>query len=471
MNNQSSVLLQNSKQSTNYGQIDHTKNLSFLSRYDFFKKVDKLLSYGVSSSVFLTRIVQQPEMLSTYGYLTMELVIDDILTWMSKCAKNTFKGKHVDIVRLDKGVFAVLVAGHVDERKTHEFSKLLSAGTICCSNSSKSESIIVNFSLGFCKYPDKNISNLDELLQRAEGALAKHEIVSCCNAIAGGKFAFGYDELFDAISKDQLELWYQPQVNLVSSEIVGFEGLVRWRHPLYGIIYPLDFLRWFDSCGLTCDLNEWVANTGFKKCRDFIDEGKNLKLALNFDAGMLEDGRTLEAINCAKERYNVPPQLIELEITETMSIQKGDARHLALQKLRSLGYQIAIDDFGAGTSNIEYLTYLEVDVIKLDRVFCNNFHDDNMLRIARSIIDFAKAKHCNISVLAEGIESETQLALVTSIGCDLAQGYYLGRPNRVAVNVTPVIQAVEIKESLSLVTPNVDCSEPELVEFTDMQAS
>jgi EAL domain-containing protein (putative c-di-GMP-specific phosphodiesterase class I) len=239
-------------------------------------------------------------------------------------------------------------------------------------------------------------------------------------------FDFNYVELLDAINQDQLELWFQPKVKLSSSEVVGYEALLRWHHPRHGLIAPGAFLQSFNDYRLDQRLNEWVINSAFSRSAELSQSGISKTVAINLEANLLEDELTIKTIKAALDKLSVDPSLIEFEIIETMVISKNSVKHKALLELKQMGFSIAIDDFGTGTNNISYLMYLPVDTVKLDRMFCINVNSIKGFAITSSAI--AMAKSCGYTVVAEGIETEAQADMMYSLGCELGQGFYFGKP-------------------------------------------
>lgn len=228
---------------------------------------------------------------------------------------------------------------------------------------------LLQLTAGLGVYPESG-DTLNQLINNTVASLAKFSNSKHLNGDSlSHAMSFSLYDIKLAITKKQFQLWYQPKVNLKSNAVVGVEALLRWNHPELGILLPPYFLNWVHMYGLMGELNEWIIDTGFSKCREFLDSGNEITVAMNLDASCLLDKKTLLSIQKAQLKYKVPPQLIEFEIVETGCVRKGEKGLDVLQALKSRGYQISIDDFGTGMSNISYLMFMPANIVKLDRMF------------------------------------------------------------------------------------------------------
>jgi diguanylate cyclase (GGDEF)-like protein len=234
-------------------------------------------------------------------------------------------------------------------------------------------------------------------------------------------------DLRRAIDLDQLELHYQVQESVASrGRVVGYEVLLRWRHPLRGYVPPAEFIPLAEETGTILQIGEWVLR---QACREAVNWSTGEKIAVNLSAIQLGHSDMPKLVHEILLQTGLPASRLELEITESSIIQDKVRSLQALRKIRALGVTIAIDDFGTGYSSLETLRAFPFDRIKLDRSFMNEVeHSAQSRAIIRAVL--ALGRSLDISVLAEGVETEEQLALLRNEGCTEAQGYLLGYPMR-----------------------------------------
>jgi len=234
-------------------------------------------------------------------------------------------------------------------------------------------------------------------------------------------------ELRRAIEDDELVLYYQPKVNVRDGSLVGVEALVRWDHPLHGLMLPDDFVPLAEQSGLIEPLSRWVLNTALRQLRDWSDLGLQVPVAVNLSMRNLHDPQLPDSIAEMLELCNVDPTLLRVEITESVLMTDPVRAMEVLSRLRSLGVQIAIDDFGTGHSSLAYLKRLLVDELKVDKSFIKDIaQDEHDAAIVRSAIQLGH--NLGLTVLAEGVEDGPTLTVLSHLQCDQAQGYFLSRP-------------------------------------------
>ncbi|WNR44857.1 putative bifunctional diguanylate cyclase/phosphodiesterase [Paenibacillus roseipurpureus] len=235
-------------------------------------------------------------------------------------------------------------------------------------------------------------------------------------------------DLGRAIETDQLSLYYQPQIDMKHRYIVGIEGLVRWNHPNYGLIPPSSFIPMAEENGLIVQLGLWVMREGCRANHRFAARGlPPLFISINISPNQLNSPAFLEDLYRVIQETGVDPQFLELEITESMELERVDQVSRKLREVRNLGIRIAIDDFGAGLSNYHRMHQLPIDRLKLDRSLIRNIHtDDNQRFIVSAIILLANRR--GIDVIAEGVEHAEQEKVLLELGCSVAQGFYYGQP-------------------------------------------
>ncbi|WP_332851847.1 EAL domain-containing protein [Duganella sp. S19_KUP01_CR8] len=223
----------------------------------------------------------------------------------------------------------------------------------------------------------------------------------------------------------QLEVFYQPQACLDSGKIIGMEALVRWRHPTRGMIPPVDFIPLAEETGLINPLGDWVLRTACAQLQQFICAGlPPMRVAVNLSVRQLLQKDFAASVEAVLADTGLPPQLLELEITESTLMENAQDTLAALHRLHSLGVRLSIDDFGTGYSSLSYLKRFPVDIIKIDRSFVRDVPQDaDDAAIISAII--ALAHSLRLEVVAEGVETEAQLAFLKGRECDMMQGFYL----------------------------------------------
>ena len=234
-------------------------------------------------------------------------------------------------------------------------------------------------------------------------------------------------ELRHAIEHNQLVLFYQPKIDLKEGQITGVEALVRWNHPQRGLLSPDEFIPLAEHTGLIRPLTFFVLDEALHQASVWKKNGLNLKMAVNLSAHHLQDEQLTNKVESAMRQWDVPPELLEFEITESAIMANPLRAMNTLTQLSTMGIGLSIDDFGTGYSSLIYLKQLPVDEIKIDKSFVIDMMENNEdLVIVRSTIDLAH--NMGRQVVAEGVESEEVLNLLIELGCDMAQGYYISRP-------------------------------------------
>ena len=232
-----------------------------------------------------------------------------------------------------------------------------------------------------------------------------------------------------ALQNDELYLLYQPQLDVRTSEIVGVEALVRWRHPERGVISPTEFIPLAEETGLIVPIGEWVLRTACNQARAWQRHDRRaLRMAVNLSAKQFKDENLSQIVLSALDDTGLDPKLLELELTEGTLMDDAKATMATLERLRGIGVYLSIDDFGTGYSSMNYLKRFDVRALKIDRSFiCGLPQDSENAAITRAII--AMAHGLKMAVVAEGVETDEQLVLLEEYGCDMVQGYFLGHPS------------------------------------------
>ncbi|MGZ3182481.1 MAG: EAL domain-containing protein [Telluria sp.] len=232
-------------------------------------------------------------------------------------------------------------------------------------------------------------------------------------------------DLRRALENEDLEVYYQPQAELATGDIIGMEALVRWRHPTRGFISPVEFIPLAEETGLVNRLGDFVLRTACRQLQHWIEQGlPRMRVAVNLSVRQLLQKEFVASVEAVLEESKLPPQLLELEITESTLMENAQDTLEVLHRLRALGVRLSIDDFGTGYSSLSYLKRFPVDIIKIDRSFVRDTPQDaDDAAIVTGII--ALAHSLRLEVVAEGVENDPQLAFLREQGCDLFQGYLL----------------------------------------------
>ncbi len=231
-----------------------------------------------------------------------------------------------------------------------------------------------------------------------------------------------------ALERRELLLHYQPKVNLKTGAIVGVEALVRWQHPLRGLLLPGQFLTIAEDTGLIVPIGQWVLREACRQTREWLDAGLlTVPVSVNISSLEFRSEQFLEHVQAALNDTCLDPRYLELELTETVLMQHAESTTYVLGKLKAIGVRLAVDDFGTGYSSLSYLTRFPIDSLKLDQSFVHNIMTgSNDAIVISSVISMAKS--LKQSVIAEGVETIEQLAFLQAHGCDEGQGYYFSRP-------------------------------------------
>jgi predicted signal transduction protein with EAL and GGDEF domain len=237
-----------------------------------------------------------------------------------------------------------------------------------------------------------------------------------------------HQDLSVAIRNGELSLHFQPQAmsarDVAESEVIGFEALARWKHPVRGFVPPSDFIPLAEESGLIVEMGEWILR---EACREAASWPKPLQVAVNLSPAQFAQGDVVGLVHAILLETGLVPGRLELEITEGVLIEDFDRGLALLRRLKALGVRISMDDFGSGYSSLSYLQAFPFDKIKIDRAFVMNLgRNPQSAAIVSAVIDLAHG--LDMSVVAEGVETQEQLSFLTSEDCDAVQGYLIGKP-------------------------------------------
>jgi diguanylate cyclase (GGDEF)-like protein len=293
----------------------------------------------------------------------------------------------------------------------------------------------VTISIGAAVFPEHG-QDADALLRAADAALylakgaGKDRVALYSQALhSAQEFRRRLEaELRHAAERGQFGLAYQPRFDLASRRLIAVEALLRWRHPEFGALPTDQFIAVAEASGLIGDIGRWVLAAACEQARRWRDGGHPIRIAVNLSAVEFRHPNLPQQIGGALDRVGLEPDLLELEITESAYMEReADKPHPGVEEVRRLGVRLAIDDFGTGWSSLAYLKWLPFDVLKIDRSFVRNLGDDPRDEaIIATIVTLAR--QLDKTVVAEGVETERQLAALRRLGCQEGQGFLLGRP-------------------------------------------
>jgi len=295
--------------------------------------------------------------------------------------------------------------------------------------------IRVSCSIGVANYPQDG-QDADTLLKNADTAMYR------AKELGRNGFQFFTAELHErvkrqlelgaslrqALERDEFELHYQPQVSLHSGKVVGVEALLRWRHPQQGLIGPSHFIGFAEESGLIIPIGEWVLMRACAQNKAWQDAGlPAIPVAVNVSAKQCAQQDLEAVVRRALNSSGLPAKFLELELTESISMADPEKSVPLMERMKEIGVELSIDDFGTGYSNMSYLKRFPIDRLKLDISFVRDITTDpGSLAISDAIITMSHSLH--LEVVAEGVETEGQLALLSARNCDLIQGYYFSKP-------------------------------------------
>ncbi len=424
-------------------QLDYQNNYDKLTGLPnqilFFDRIEQAIERGYRQNQIVAVLIIDIKMFSQVNTTLGRSIGDQLLQEFSKLLNTVFRKtdgvSRLSLSRLTGDEFAVLLTEiEQQDQVTWVVKRLLD--TIDTSIEIENNIIDLNIQVGASLYPT-DANTFDELLEHAMTA-KKY----CKDNNNQTNFQF-YDqhmqnlsiknlqlekELRAAIKNIEWELLYQPKLDINQGKIIGAEALIRWQHPQRGLLTPYEFIDFAEQHNLIIPIGDWVIQQACRQIKDLIAQGiTDCKIAINLSPAQLNQPDIVQKIFDALDRFKIPPRLFEVEVTETALINNIDTTAEALKRIRSRGIKVAIDDFGTGYSSLNYLKNLPVNCIKIDRSFIMNIcNDHNDKHIVKTLITMAH--FLDLYVIAEGVEEQEQLDLLSEYNCDEIQGYLLSKP-------------------------------------------
>ena len=377
-------------------------------------------------SVFILDIDGFKLINDTLGHAAGDLMLKGLVQRLSDTLRETDF-----LARVGGDEFAIIQSGQKDQREGAIALALRILKVVNQPLQIDERELTIGTSIGIAVAP-KDGTDAGMLLQRADIAL--HRV----KAEGSNNFCF-FDaemskasverlqllsDLRGALTRNEFEVFYQPVLDAKTCQVCGAEALVRWRHPVLGLVPPDRFIPLAEETGLMVQLGEWVLD---QACRDAATWPDHIKIAVNLSTIQLRTGALIDYVSGALLQSGLPPERLELEITESVLMQNVERNGIIFQQLKDIGVSIALDDFGTGYSSLSYLTKLPFNKIKIDKSFTQGLSDN--IGCAASIASvLTLARHLDMVVTAEGVETKQQFQLLRAAGVHQMQGYLFARP-------------------------------------------
>jgi diguanylate cyclase (GGDEF)-like protein/PAS domain S-box-containing protein len=418
------------------------------------QQVDEMLLHTRRSSDKVALLMLGLDSFKSVNDTLGHAVGDKLLRGVAKRLRSTLREEDA-LARLNSDEFAIVQSGLARPEDAVMLAKRLLAA-IADPYLLDGHSVVIGASIGIAMAPgdgddsEKLLKSADMALSRAKldarGSFAFFEAALDARAQSRRKIEV---ELRDAIQNDVLRPYYQPLVDLQSGRITGFEALVRWPHAERGMISPAEFIPVAEDTGLINPLGGLMLR---RACLDAASWPDDVRVAVNLSPLQFRSGNLLSIVTDALRHSGLPPRRLELEITETLLLEKSAQVLATLHALRALGVRISMDDFGTGYSSLSYLRSFPFDKIKIDQSFVRDLGANREAQaIIRSIVSLGKG--LGVTITAEGVETEAELSCLRTEGCDEGQGFLFSkaRPNAEIISLLAAQRGIDGDEDAALV--------------------
>ncbi len=365
---------------------------------------------------------------STLGHDIGDSVLCQVAQRLSNCREN------ISIVaRLEAAEFAIVIQPVTEKQDAAKIAQNI-LDIVAQPMIVKGSELYLTASIGISLSPS-DASDGDQLLKNAYTAMYNSQQQGGNSyqfymaKVANSSINIFTQEtcLRNALKRSEFEVYYEPQIEIKTGKIIGAEALVRWNHPERGRVSPAEFIPMAEEMGLIAPLGEWVLETACRQTKAWQTQGlPPLRVAVNLSARQFEQKNLTERVSEILIETNLDPKCLELELTEGLILQDETAAHEAFTVWRDMGIRIAIDDFGTGYSSLSYPKRFPFDAIKIDKSFIRDIADDRQ-NAAITVAIIQMAHYMNMTVIAEGVENESELAFLCAHGCDEIQGYFFSR--------------------------------------------
>lgn len=401
-------------------------------RAQFRRDLSQLLANTVPGDVVLMAYLDVDQ-LKAINEALGQVKADELLRTLANRLQNASRRQDL-LARLSGDEFALVLSGGDDPESMQSAAERLLRG-ITQALVIDGHEVRFSVSVGTALFP-ADAQGADELVGCAEIALlaAKQESGGAFRRFqvglgqAGLERTAAVDGLRQAIFNNELVLHYQPQVSLQSGHVVGVEALVRWLHPVRGLLVPALFIPLAEESGLVIALDEWVMRNAAAQIRQWLDQGlPPVRVAVNLSARHFRQRELPDSVEGLLKEYAIPAHLIELELTESVMMHDAETAIRIIDRLKALGVRISLDDFGTGYSSLAYLSRFAIDVIKIDQSFVRDI-TTNPVNASIATATIAMAHKLGKTVIAEGVENEGQMMYLRRHECDEMQGFHFSRP-------------------------------------------
>jgi diguanylate cyclase (GGDEF)-like protein/PAS domain S-box-containing protein len=344
-------------------------------------------------------------------------------------------GRSSDTVSRQGGDEFVVLLSEVDQSDDAATTARRMLQAIAEPHSIGQHDLHVTASIGLSIYPDDGmdaetlIKNADTAMYQAkENGHQSYQFFRPAMNVRAVERQSIEESLRRALERQEFALHYQPIINLGTGEITGAEALIRWTHPTRGLVCPAQFIPVAEDCGLILPIGNWVLREACKQARSWVDSGLPLgTMAVNISAIEFRDERFLEGVFGILKDTGLDPRSLELELTESVLMKRAESTESILKALRARGVQVAVDDFGTGYSSLSYLRRFPIDALKIDQSFVRQITTaPDETTIVTAVISMGRS--LKLRVVAEGVETQEELAFLQAHQCDEAQGYFFSRP-------------------------------------------
>ncbi len=376
-------------------------------------------------SILLLEIENYQDIYDTIGRNSSDILLKQISSRLQGAVKH-----NPNIARIEGNTFSLLSKNEQEDilQIAHSIQQSMKIAFVI-----ERLQVAVHTCIGIVHFPEHG-EDVDSLVQRAGVALYMARNNKEGQAVYNPAFDNHsphrltlMSELRNALSRNELILYYQAKVSIQTNTIEGAEALLRWNHPKYGIISPAEFIPMAERTRTIQEVTKWVIRQAFIDCAKWQQQGKNITISVNLSANDLHDPELPDYIAGIQTAMRINPEWIMLEITESSIMTDPDKVLEIIRRLHDMGYKLSIDDFGTGYSSLAYLKKMPLSVLKIDRSFVQDIlHNKNDAIIVNATINLAH--NLGLQVVAEGVEDAEIMAKLKTYDCDMAQGYYLNKP-------------------------------------------
>ncbi|KXI28784.1 putative bifunctional diguanylate cyclase/phosphodiesterase [Paraglaciecola hydrolytica] len=417
----------------------HDSLISIPNRHVFLEQVNQLIQIDPEQSLLLVDVVRFSDVSSSFGYDVGDKILLEIANRIAKL----FHSKAL-LGRVSGDIFGLVIHGLHTHDQLHAFYCHLVEHfktPISCED----HAFIADFNVGGASNPLKN-RNVNSFFSLAESALKQaksnkfdnFQYAKAFKDQSSGRSLALKADIARAFSNDELEIYFQPKIDLQNLKIVGAECLLRWNHPLDGVLFPGALIEAAESYNMMNEVGYWTLEQAFKSAVTLNNCGLELKISVNMSPTQLYDLNFVSNLSLLAAKYQVNFKQFELELTEDVALSNSFLVKNQLAEIRALGMTIAIDDFGKGYSNLAYMRDIVIDTIKIDKTFVMEL---DQTPVNRAIIEATQliAKAANCGIVAEGIETLEHLHILREIGISQGQGFLFSK-------AVPIAQFIELAQ-------------------------